>query len=117
MPRAKARSQSISGDHHVEREASRTDAQRAGFIAALDQSGGSTPKALRLYGVPETAYASEEEMFDLIHEMRARIIKSPPSPAPRWWARSCSKQTMDRKIDGTPTATYLWEKPAASCPS
>ncbi|MCB1399041.1 MAG: class I fructose-bisphosphate aldolase, partial [Rhodobacteraceae bacterium] len=49
----------------------------AGFIAALDQSGGSTPKALRLYGVPETAYASEEEMFDLIHEMRARIIKSP----------------------------------------
>ena len=81
----------------------------AGFIAALDQSGGSTPKALRLYGVPETAYASEEEMFDLIHEMRARIIKSPAFTGDKVVGAILFEQTMDRKIDGTPTATYLWE--------
>ena len=82
----------------------------AGFIAALDQSGGSTPKALRLYGVPETAYASEDEMFDLIHQMRARIIKSPAFTGDKVVGAILFEQTMDREIDGTPTATYLWEQ-------
>lgn len=81
-----------------------------GFIAALDQSGGSTPKALRLYGIEEDAYNGEEEMFDLIHQMRARIIKSPAFTGERVVGAILFEQTMDREIDGTPTATYLWEK-------
>ncbi|BBX92513.1 class I fructose-bisphosphate aldolase [Mycolicibacterium boenickei] len=80
-----------------------------GFIAALDQSGGSTPKALRLYGVEESAYSSEEEMFDLIHQMRSRIITSPVFTGERVLAAILFEQTMDRTIDGKPTATYLWE--------
>lgn len=80
-----------------------------GFIAALDQSGGSTPKALRLYGVEESAYSSEEEMFDLIHQMRSRIIASPVFSGDRVLAAILFEQTMDRSIDGKPTATYLWE--------
>lgn len=82
----------------------------AGFIAALDQSGGSTPKALRLYGVEESAYGSETEMYDLIHQMRARIIKSPAFTGDKVIAAILFEQTMDRDIDGIPTATYLWEK-------
>jgi fructose-bisphosphate aldolase class I len=81
-----------------------------GFIAALDQSGGSTPKALKLYGIPETAYASEEAMYDLIHAMRARIIKSPAFTGDKVVGAILFEQTMDRMIDGVPTATYLWEK-------
>lgn len=81
----------------------------AGFIAALDQSGGSTPKALKLYGVEESAYGSEAEMFDLIHAMRARIIKSPAFTGDKVVGAILFEQTMDRAIDGTPTATYLWE--------
>ncbi|WP_274963235.1 class I fructose-bisphosphate aldolase, partial [Thioclava electrotropha] len=81
-----------------------------GFIAALDQSGGSTPKALRLYGIEEDAYNGEEEMFDLIHQMRARIIKSPAFTGEKVVGAILFEQTMDREIDGTPTATYLWEK-------
>ena len=81
----------------------------AGFIAALDQSGGSTPKALRLYGVEESAYSNETEMFDLIHQMRARIIKSPAFTGDKVVGAILFEQTMDRDIDGTPTATYLWE--------
>lgn len=81
----------------------------AGFIAALDQSGGSTPKALRLYGVDESAYSNEVEMFDLIHQMRARIIKSPAFTGDKVVGAILFEQTMDRDIDGTPTATYLWE--------
>lgn len=81
-----------------------------GFIAALDQSGGSTPKALRQYGVPETAYSGEEQMFDLIHAMRARIIKSPAFTGDKVVGAILFEQTMDRTIDGVPTATYLWEK-------
>lgn len=81
-----------------------------GFIAALDQSGGSTPKALRLYGVPETAYSGETEMFDMIHAMRARIIKSPAFTGEKVVGAILFEQTMDRTIDGVPTATYLWEK-------
>ncbi|MCG5433269.1 fructose bisphosphate aldolase [Mycobacterium sp. MYCO198283] len=80
-----------------------------GFIAALDQSGGSTPKALRLYGIEENAYNGEDEMFDLIHQMRSRIITSPVFNGDRVIAAILFEQTMDRDIDGKPTATYLWE--------
>ncbi|TMV93675.1 fructose bisphosphate aldolase [Thioclava sp. BHET1] len=80
-----------------------------GFIAALDQSGGSTPKALRLYEIEEDAYGSESEMFDLIHEMRSRIIKAPAFSSGKVVGAILFEQTMDRAIDGTPTATYLWE--------
>jgi fructose-bisphosphate aldolase class I len=81
-----------------------------GFIAALDQSGGSTPKALRLYGVPETAYSGEAEMFDMIHAMRSRIIKSPAFTGDKVVGAILFEQTMDRTVDGIPTATYLWDK-------
>jgi len=80
-----------------------------GFIAALDQSGGSTPKALRLYGVEADAYGSDEEMFGLIHNMRARIIKSPAFSGDRVLGAILFERTMDGDIDGKPTATYLWE--------
>ncbi|MBW0018202.1 MAG: fructose bisphosphate aldolase [Mycobacterium sp.] len=80
-----------------------------GFIAALDQSGGSTPKALRLYGIEDSAYSSEEEMFDLIHQMRSRIITSPVFNGDRVLAAILFEQTMDREIAGLPSTTYLWE--------
>jgi fructose-bisphosphate aldolase, class I len=80
-----------------------------GFIAALDQSGGSTPKALRLYGIEENAYSSEKEMFDLIHQMRSRIITSPAFTGDRVLAAILFEQTMDRDIEGEPSTTYLWE--------
>ena len=80
-----------------------------GFIAALDQSGGSTPKALKLYGIEESAYSSEEEMFDLIHKMRTRIIKSPSLNAERTLGAILFDMTMERTIDGKGTAEYLWE--------
>jgi len=82
----------------------------AGFIAALDQSGGSTPKALGLYGVDETAYSSDAEMFDLIHGMRARIAKAPAFKKEQVIGAILFEMTMDREIEGQPTATYLWEK-------
>ena len=82
---------------------------QSGFIAALDQSGGSTPKALKLYGVPETAYSNDEEMMDLIHQMRTRIITSPAFNGDRILAAILFEATMDREIKGTPTAEYLWE--------
>ncbi|MFD2175848.1 fructose bisphosphate aldolase [Rhodobacter lacus] len=81
-----------------------------GFIAALDQSGGSTPKALKLYGINEDAYSNETEMFDLIHEMRARIIRSPAFTGDKVVGAILFEQTMDRDVEGIPTATYLWEK-------
>lgn len=81
-----------------------------GFIAALDQSGGSTPKALSLYGIAEDSYSSEEEMFNLVHEMRTRIIKSEPFNSDSIIGAILFEQTMDREIDGMPTADYLWEK-------
>ena len=80
-----------------------------GFIAALDQSGGSTPKALRLYGVEDTAYANDEEMFNLVHEMRTRIITSPSFTSDRVLAAILFENTMDRKIEGKFTADYLWD--------
>ncbi len=82
----------------------------AGFIAALDQSGGSTPKALKLYGVGEDAYGSETEMFDQIHAMRSRIVKSPAFSGDRIVGAILFEMTMDREIDGVPTAQYLWDK-------
>ena len=80
-----------------------------GFIAALDQSGGSTPKALKLYGVNEDQYSNETEMYDLIHKMRSRIIKS-PSFDERIIGAILFEQTMDSKIDGKYTADFLWEE-------
>jgi fructose-bisphosphate aldolase, class I len=85
-------------------------AQKAGFVAALDQSGGSTPKALKLYGVESDAWSSDEEMFGLIHDMRARIVKSPAFTGDKVMGAILFERTMDGEIDGTPTAQYLWEK-------
>ncbi|MDT5000441.1 MAG: fructose-bisphosphate aldolase, class, partial [Mycobacterium sp.] len=79
-----------------------------GFIAALDQSGGSTPKALSLYGIQEGAYSSDAEMYDLIHQMRSRIITSPVFGGDRVLAAILFEQTMDRDISGKPSATFLW---------
>ena len=81
-----------------------------GFVAALDQSGGSTPKALKLYGVEETEYKNEAEMFDLIHSMRARIIKSPVFTSQRILAVILFEMTMNREIDGLGSAEYLWQR-------
>ncbi|MBQ3437461.1 MAG: fructose bisphosphate aldolase [Fusobacterium sp.] len=81
-----------------------------GFIAALDQSGGSTPKALKLYGVNEDEYSNETEMFDLIHKMRTRIIKSPAFKEDRILGAILFEQTMNSKIDGKYTADFLWEE-------
>lgn len=80
-----------------------------GFIAALDQSGGSTPKALRLYGIPEDEYSGEAEMYDKVHEMRTRIITSPSFGGDRILGAILFEVTMDRTIKGKPTAQYLWE--------
>ena len=80
-----------------------------GFIAALDQSGGSTPKALRLYGISEDEYSGEAEMFDKVHEMRTRIITSPSFGGDRILGAILFEVTMDRTIKGKPTAQYLWE--------
>ncbi|CUH76910.1 Fructose-bisphosphate aldolase class 1 [Tritonibacter multivorans] len=82
----------------------------AGFIAALDQSGGSTPKALRLYGVMEDAYSGDDEMFGEIHKMRTRIITSPSFGSDKILGAILFEKTMDGEIEGTPTAQYLWEK-------
>lgn len=81
-----------------------------GFIAALDQSGGSTPKALKLYGVNEDQYSNDTEMFDLIHKMRTRIIKSPAFNEEKILGAILFEQTMDSKIDGKYTADFLWEE-------
>ena len=81
-----------------------------GFVAALDQSGGSTPKALKLYGVEETEYKNEAEMFDLIHSMRARVIKSPVFTSQRILAVILFEMTMNREINGLGSADYLWQR-------
>ncbi|WP_084422109.1 fructose bisphosphate aldolase [Henriciella litoralis] len=91
-------------------EMTKQASEKDGFIAALDQSGGSTPKALRLYGVEESEYSNDEEMFGLIHEMRARIIKSPAFNGDKVMGAILFERTMDGDIDGTPTATYLWNE-------
>ncbi len=79
-----------------------------GFIAALDQSGGSTPKALRDYGIEESRYSNDAEMFDLMHAMRTRIIQSPAFTGEKVLGAILFEMTMDRQIDGRDTAEYLW---------
>ncbi len=79
-----------------------------GFIAALDQSGGSTPKALISYGIPQNAWSNEDEMFALVHEMRKRIITSPSFTGERIIGAILFENTMDRQIEGQPSADYLW---------
>src|SRR5215471_17957629 len=79
-----------------------------GFVAALDQSGGSTPKALRDYGIKQDAWSNEEEMFALVHQMRTRIITSPSFTGARILGAILFEGTMDRDIEGQPTADYLW---------
>ena len=81
----------------------------AGFIAALDQSGGSTPKALRLYGIAESEYSGEEQMFDLMHAMRSRIVTSPAFTGERVLGAILFEMTMDRQIEGMGSAEYLWQ--------
>jgi fructose-bisphosphate aldolase, class I len=81
-----------------------------GFIAALDQSGGSTPKALKLYGIQQDAYDNDEQMFDLIHEMRERLMSSPSFSGDKILATILFEQTMDRTINGDATAAFLWKQ-------
>lgn len=81
-----------------------------GFIAALDQSGGSTPKALALYGVTEEAWTNEDEMYNVVHQMRSRIIKSPKFNGDRVLGAILFENTMDKDIDGMPTADFLWQE-------
>ena len=81
-----------------------------GFIAALDQSGGSTPKALKLYGINEDAYTGDAQMFDLVHQMRARIIESPVFTSERILAVILFEMTMNRSVEGMGTAEYLWNR-------
>ena len=81
-----------------------------GFIAALDQSGGSTPKALGLYGIADGSWADEEEMFDLMHAMRSRIMMSSAFTGERVLGAILFEMTMDRLVDGVPTASYLWQR-------
>jgi fructose-bisphosphate aldolase class I len=85
-------------------------ASRRGFIAALDQSGGSTPKALKLYGISGDAYANDEQMFNLIHEMRERLMSSPSFTDDNLLATILFEQTMDRSINGDDTAAFLWKQ-------
>ena len=81
-----------------------------GFIAALDQSGGSTPKALNLYGIEADSWSDETEMFDLVHQMRCRIIQSPSFSGNKILGAILFEQTMERKVDDLHTADFLWEK-------
>ncbi|WP_433063202.1 fructose bisphosphate aldolase [Dactylosporangium sp. CS-033363] len=81
-----------------------------GFLAALDQSGGSTPKALAEYGVPESAYPTEDAMFDLMHEFRSRIMTAPAFTSERILGAILFEQTMDREVDGSAAPQYLWER-------
>ena len=82
----------------------------AGFVAALDQSGGSTPKALLLYGIPKEEYSNDDAMFKLMHDMRSRIICSPSFSKDKVLAAILFEMTMDRQIEGMPTADFLWQK-------
>src|ERR1700688_3981013 len=83
--------------------------QKLGFIAALDQSGGSTPGALRLYGIPDTAYSGEAEMFRLMHEMRVRIMTAPAFTGAKVIAAILFEATMDGQAQGKPVPTFLWD--------
>ncbi len=81
-----------------------------GFIAALDQSGGSTPNALRAYGIPESSYSTEEEMFSLMHEMRSRIFTSPSFTGERIFGAILFEETLGRDVEGRPPSSYLWSQ-------
>jgi fructose-bisphosphate aldolase, class I len=94
----------------VNEEQRKIMASGQGFIAALDQSGGSTPKTLKQYGIPEDAYNNDKEMFDLIHEMRERLISAPSFTAEKVLATILFEQTMDRTINGEDTVAYLWKQ-------
>ncbi len=93
----------------MDTEQLRTMESTAGFIAALDQSGGSTPKALMAYGLDETTYADEAQMFDLIHQMRSRIMTSPAFTGERVLGAILFEMTMERQVAGKGAAEYLWE--------
>lgn len=97
----------MSGIDVEQRERMRTG---RGFIAALDQSGGSTPKALKLYGIPESSYSDDEQMFDLIHSMRSRMVMSPAFNGDRVLGAILFEGTMDRSIGGMESADYLWKQ-------
>lgn len=94
---------------HFAEQLSRVSEER-GFLAALDQSGGSTPKALAAYGVDESAYTSEEEMFDQVHAMRSRLMTNSAFSGERILGAILFEQTMDRTVEGVPTPRYLWEE-------
>ena len=96
--------------HHEAVDSAQADkvAHGLGFVAALDQSGGSTPKALRLYGIAEDSYSGDAQMFDIVHQMRTRIMTSPSFDGRRIIAAILFEDTMDRDIEGRPTADYLW---------
>src|SRR2546426_10963074 len=96
---------SETGDFKAQLEKMRT---HPGFIAALDQSGGSTPGALRAYGIKEDAWSNEEQMFAIVHQMRARIMTSPVFTGDRILGAILFENTMDRDVQGQPTADYLW---------
>src|ERR1700761_1108334 len=81
---------------------------KPGFIAALDQSGGSTPGALKLYGVPDGAFHDDDEMFDLVHQMRTRIVTAPSFTAGKVLAAILFEDTMEREVRGAHTGAYLW---------
>jgi fructose-bisphosphate aldolase, class I len=100
----------VKGELFMNKEQLQRIQSGKGFIAALDQSGGSTPKALRNYGIPEDRYSTDEEMFNLVHEMRTRIMKSPAFDSKYILGAILFENTMERKIDDRYTADYLWEK-------
>jgi fructose-bisphosphate aldolase class I len=95
------------GDFKAQLEKMRT---HPGFIAALDQSGGSTPSALRAYGIKEGAWSSEEQMFEIVHQMRTRIVTSPAFTGKRILGAILFENTIDRDIEGTPAVDYLWNE-------
>ncbi len=97
------------GTHTMDQKQAEQMRTGKGFVAALDQSGGSTPKALKLYGIEEDRYGSEAEMFDLIHEMRARIVRAPAFTGEKVIGAILFEMTMDREFGGKPAAQYLWE--------
>lgn len=109
MSPCRGRGAAQRGEHVNQEQLERIRSDR-GFIAALDQSGGSTPKALRLYGVSESEYSGDAEMFDLIHAMRARMITSRAFGGDRVLGAILFEGTMDREVEGVPTAEYLWTR-------